>query len=137
MADFEIIEADFQQYYHLDVATLKFRRYARLLINLPMESRFIQKYSPFKDWNWDKEMQSQILHTLDSIATMYANSHRKKGTKALKAPVQAQPDYVEKAKKEAKNKKKEENELDQLDLTEIFEKRNNKVNKLEAKPNGA
>lgn len=80
-------------------------------------------------------MQSQILHTLDSIATMYANSHRKKGTKALKAPVQAQPDYVEKAKKEAKNKKKEENELDQLDLTEIFEKRNNKVNKLEAKPN--
>lgn len=137
MAEFEIIEADFQQYYNLDVATLKFQRFARLLVNLPTESRFIQKFSPFKDWTWDKEIQSQILHTLDTMVTMYSNAHRKKGHAPIKTPPQVQPDYVEQAKKDAKKQKKEDLQVDQADLAEIFEKRNNQVNKLEAKVNGA
>lgn len=136
MADFEIVEADFQQYYNLDVSTLGFQRYARLLMNLPPESRFFQKYSPFKDWDWDKEVQSQILHTLDSIATMYGNTHRKKGTPPLKTPPQAQPDYVKEAKKGAKEQKREESMIDQADLMEIFEKRNNEVKKMEGNKNG-
>ena len=133
MAEFEIVEADFQQYYNLDVSTLKFQRFARLLANLPPESRLIQKYSPFKDWTWDKEMQSQILHTLDTIVTMYANAHRKKGRAPMKNPPQVQPDYVEEAKKNAKKQKKENLLIDQADLAEIFEKRNNQVKKLETK----
>lgn len=131
MADFEIVEADFQQFYNLDISQLGFRRYARLLINLPMESRFMQKQSPFKDWNWDKEMQSQILHALDMLAAMYANSHRKKGAKPIKPPELVQPDYVIKAKKQAKEDKKVDNQEDQKDLADIFEKRNNKVKRIE------
>lgn len=137
MADYEIIEADFQQYYNLDVATLKFRRYARLLINLPIESRFVQKYLPFKDWDWDKEVQSRILQMLDIISCHLVNMHRKKGTKAIKPSDQFQPDYVKEAKKQAKEDKRETAKEDQQDLAAIFEARNNKVNKLEDMGNAA
>ena len=125
MADFEIIEADFQQYYHLDVSTLGFRRYARLLINLPAESRFVRKYSPFRDWSWDKEMQAQILRAVDTIATLYANTHRKKGQKALESPELVQPDYVARAKKDAKRQKRDDQAATLGELKAFFEKRNN------------
>lgn len=137
MADFEIIEADFQQYYNIDVSKLGFQRYARLLINLPEESRFIRKISPFQDWNWDKEIQSQILHTLDIIAVQYANSHRKKGSVAIKIPQQIQPEYVKKAKKDATSNKKDDNRKIQKDLSEIFERRNNRIKKVEGVINGS
>lgn len=136
MADFEIIEADFQQFYQLDVSSLGFQRYARLLINLPLESRFVQKYSPFRDWNWDKEVQSRILQMLDLISCHLVNMHRKKGTKPLKVQDQFQPDYVVEAKKNVKKSKKEEAAISQQELSEIFEKRNNKVKKLEERING-
>lgn len=136
MADYEIIEADFQQYYNIDVATLGFCRYARLLMNLPIESRFIQKYSPFKDWGWDKEVQSRILQMLDVIACQMVNMHRKKGTKAIKPAEQFQPDYVKEAKKQIKADKVENAKEDQKDLAEIFEARNNNVKKLEDRVNG-
>lgn len=101
------------------------------MINLPPESRFMQRYSPFKDWSWDKEVQVQILHSIDVLSAMYANSHRKKGAKPLKPPELIQPEYVAKAKKQAKEDKKATNQDDQKDLSDIFEKRNSKVKKLE------
>ena len=131
MADYEIIEADFQQYYNLDIASLKFRRYARLLVNLPIESRFVQKYLPSKDWDWDKEVQSRILQTLDIISCHLANMHRKKGTKAIKPSEQFQPDYVKEAKNMAKENKRETAKTDQEDLAAIFEARNNNINRLD------
>lgn len=137
MADFEIIEADFQQFYNLDVSKLGFQRYARLLINLPAESRFVRDKSPFVDWNWDKEIQSQILHSLDILVVNYANAHRKKGSVALKTPEQVQPDYVKKAKKVAKRNKKDSNKDIQKDLAEIFAKRNSNVKEYEGIINGS
>lgn len=131
MADYEIIEADFQQYYNLDVATLGFCRYARLLVNLPMGSRFIQKYSPFRDWDWDKEVQSRILQMLDLISCHLVNMNRKKGTKAMKVQEQFQPDYVREAKKQLKSDKKETNKEVQEDLAKIFESRNKDTKKME------
>ena len=136
MVDFDIVEADFQQYYNLDVSTLKFQRYARLLINLPTESRTMQKYSAFKDWNWDKEVQSRILQMLDLISCHLVNMHRKKGTKPLKVQDQFQPDYVKEAKKLARENKKELSREKQEDLATIFEARNNNVKRLEDKVNG-
>lgn len=102
--DSEIIEADFQQYYHLALRPLlrqDFPRFCRLLLNLPFESRFVQKYAPSKDWNWDKEVQSRILHTLDIIKCQIANMAKKSGQSSAKPQPQFQPDYVEKAKAEA------------------------------------
>lgn len=101
------------------------------MINLPPESRFMQRYSPFKDWSWDKEVQVQILHSIDVLSAMYANANRKKGAKPIKPPKLVQPEYVEKAKKQAKEDKKAINQDDQKDLSDIFEKRNSKVKKLE------
>jgi len=137
VADFEIIEADFQQFYTLDVTTIGFRRYARLLVNLPPESRFVQKCSPFKDWSWDKEVQTQILHAIDMFSAMYANAHRKKGSQPIKAPEVVQPDYVIEAKKKAKEAKREQNGVEQKELAELFNKRNNKVKDIEGKIDGS
>ena len=90
------------------------------------------KYAPFKDWNWDREMQSQILAAIDSFAVSYANAHRKKGSKRIKVPEQMMPEYVRAAKKEAKNGKKITEEEKQ-NLAAFFEARNSQVKKLGGK----
>ena len=96
----------------------------------------MQKYLPFKDWDWDKEVQSRILQMLDIISCHLVNMNRKKGTKALKPQDQFQPDYVKEAKKQAKEDKKESHKEDQQDLAEIFEARNKNVKKIEEILNG-
>ena len=98
-----------------------------------MESRYMQKYLPFKDWDWDKEVQSRILQMLDVIACQIANTHRKKGAKALKPQEQFQPDYVKDAKKQVKRNKKEDAKEDQAELAKIFGERNKNIKKLEGK----
>lgn len=125
MGDFEIIEADFQQFYKLDVRSLKFQRYARLLTNLPAESRFFRKQIESKDWDWDKEVQSRILLMLDTISCQLANMTKKKGAKPAKPGEQFQPDYVKEAKKKFKLQKRENNREELDDLKSIFEKKNN------------
>jgi S-adenosylmethionine synthetase len=84
----------------------------------------VKKYSPFKDWNWDKEMQSQILRAVDNMTTVYINSNRKKGSKKLKPPELVQPDYVKKAKKKLGEDQKNKAREKQEELAEFFEKRN-------------
>lgn len=133
MADFEIVDADFQQFYNLDVSKLGFRRFARLLVNLPFESRFVRKYLPSKDWDWDKETQSRILLMLDTISCQLSNIFKKKHNKIREPDEQFQPDYVKKAKKDVIEEKKEVNKDIQKDLKELFEKKNNKVNDLKVK----
>lgn len=68
---------------------------------------------------------------LDLISCHLVNMRRKKGTKALKVSEQFQPDYVKSAKAELKGKTREKRQEQQRDLAEIFEKRNNKVKKIE------
>lgn len=87
----------------------------------------MRKYTPSKDWNWDRETQSRILMMLDVISCQLSNMFKKKGKKPRQPDKQFQPDYVEKAKKEAEGEKKILNKNAQKDLAEIFEKRNNKV----------
>ena len=130
VADYEIIEADFQQYYNIDIATLKFCRYARLLVNLPMESRFFRQYVESKDWNWDKEVQSRILLMLDIISCQISNMGKKKGAKPRKPDEQFQPSYVKEAKKHAERKKKEANLEEMEDLRAIFSEKNRGVRQL-------
>lgn len=133
MADFEIIEADFQQFYNIDISKLKFRRYARLLTNLPANARMVQKYSPLKDWDWDKEMQAQILLAIDSLTTLYVNANKKKGAKKLEAPELVQPEYVKNAKEMMAQEKKKTSAYIQQDLEALFSAHNNKIKELENK----
>lgn len=127
MADFEIIEADFQQYYHLNVSKVMFRRYVRLLTNLPLESRFVRKYLPSKDWDFGMETQSRILMQLDMISCQLSNIFRKKGAKIRKPAEQFQPDYVKDAKKQAEKDKRSKNKESQKELVDIFKERNKMV----------
>lgn len=131
--DYEIIVADFQQYYHMDVIPIlrhEFRRFAILLLHLPFESRFVQKYCASKDWGWDKEVSSRILQALNVISCQIANMTREKGKPPIKPPEQFQPDYVKKAKQEMENNQRSENALssDQLkELREFWQARNHEV----------
>lgn len=120
--DAEIIEADFQQYYHLELWPLirsKFARYCRLLLHLPLESRFVQKYCESKDWDWDKEVQSRILHELNAISCQLSNMLRKEGKAPRKMDEQFQPDYVKKAKEKTRQTKPGQAAYSKEDMEEI------------------
>lgn len=88
------------------------------------------KHNPFQDWNWDKEMQVQILHSIDLMVTYYANANRKKGSKKAEVPEFNRPDYVQEAFEQAKEKQREENREQQKELAEFFEKRNAQMKEL-------
>lgn len=136
MEDFEIIEADFQQYYNLDVSEISFSRYARLLSQLPIESRYIQKYNSLKDWNWDKEIQSQILAKLDAVYCAFLNANRKKGKKPIKPQEQMMPEYVKKAKVDYLKRKQEAailNEEEMAKMDAYWKRKNPNIKFLEVK----
>lgn len=118
MEEFDLVEADFQQYYQLDVTKLPFRKYARLFANLPVESRVIKKLAPTANWTWRDETLSRILRELEILNAAFFNANRSKGTKPEKAGEQFQPEDVKKAKEayklEQENKEKDEVELKRM-----------------------
>lgn len=135
--EFEIIEADFQQYYGLELESLlryDFARYCRLLLHLPFESRFIQAHCTSKDWDWDKEVQSRILHALDTISCQLANIVKKEGRSPAKPRPQFQPDYVKKAKETAERSKQiiqmSSDELE--DMEQFWQEYNHNTKRLES-----
>lgn len=93
-------------------------------MNLPQESRFMRKISPFANWTWDKEVQSQILHALDSLICLTANINMKKGAKKLKPSEIMRPDYVKEAFKEANESKREQNSALNQELAQLFKNKN-------------
>ena len=100
-------EADFQQYYQINLDTAvkeDFARVSRLFAQLPPTSRVFCKASPLQDWTWDREMQSQILLQLGVISDQLSKFGTKK---RIKAPRQLQPDYVEAGKKKLKKLQKD------------------------------
>lgn len=131
--DFALIEADFQQYYNLDLTELlnnKFTRYCRLLHHLPFESRFAQKYLPSKDWTWEKETQARILNVLDALYCHVVNMTKSKGQPSRKIADLFQPDYVKAAKEEAERQRKEQDTLTSAELSvmkDFWKKRNYKA----------
>lgn len=127
------MEADFQEYYGLDIYELVERdpqKAARLFGMLGPLSRTIMALNPAKDWTWDREVQSRILAKLDIISCQVANLFRKKGKSALKPDKQYQPDYVEDAKKQAEEIRKEKKKFDEKEMNQIkqfWKARNPKV----------
>lgn len=125
MDEREIIEADFFQYYNLDIDEIGFSKCARLLLQLPFESRFVQAHCESKDWDWDKEVQSRILMKLDTISCQLANIFKKKGTQSSKPDKQFQPDYVKDAKKELDRQRSNKyNKEDMEKIKAFWAKRN-------------
>lgn len=86
---------------------------------------------PTKDWDFDKEMQSQILARLELISCQLSNMGKKKSEPKNKPGEQFQPDYVKEAKAEYARKKKEAVTDGTLDnLKAFFEARNPEANKI-------
>lgn len=104
-------------------------RLVRLMFNLPPESRLVSKYSPMRDWSWEKETQAQILAALDRIQCTIYNTHKPKGRGSAKPPELMQPDYVKRAKKEARfaevEKKKTKPSKEEMDKIREYWKRRN------------
>ena len=118
MEDFALVEADFQQYYHLNLLNevpidsdgkrTGFLRYARLFSNLPAESRIMREYDPMGGWSWNDEVQSRILAKIEAVEVALYNINRKKNAKPIEPSPQFEPDYVKRAKKNHEKREKAE-----------------------------
>lgn len=109
MEEFALVEADFQQYYHLNLEEIfnimltkgvGFLRYNRLFNGLPSESRIMLKMMPAGNWTWRDETFSRILRELSELKAITFNAAPKKSKKTIEADPQFQPDFVKEAKEE-------------------------------------
>lgn len=94
----------------------------------------MQKHCESKDWDWDKEVQSQILHQLSIISCQLANMTKKKGTKTIKPGNQFEPEYVTEAKKSYAKKEQQRKKLSEDELEEVkdfWQRRNYNVKNVE------
>lgn len=86
--EFEVLEADFQQYYGIDLIKMLrnggFSRFCRLAINLPQQSRFYVKLYPEVQWTWQEELLSNIFMAITNFNVDYHNANRAKGNPAVK-----------------------------------------------------
>lgn len=61
------LEADYHQYYNLDIYQMDRAKASRLLFQLPKDCRTYVKIEPSNQWGWEKEMLRHIMlwtHTL-------------------------------------------------------------------------
>jgi len=72
------LEADFQQYYHLDVAILDPAKAARLLFQLPRECRTYAKLAPASQWGWSEIMANKMVYLLETLVWMKTKDATKK-----------------------------------------------------------
>jgi hypothetical protein len=93
---FDELEADFQQYYNLDITAVRPARAARLMFQLPTRSRLFRKLEPANNWDWPEVLQNKIAYMLEVIAWQNANQGVKK-SKQTKPPTYYQPDFMKKA----------------------------------------
>jgi hypothetical protein len=75
---FDELEADFQQYYNLDVAFVKPARAARLMYLLPKTCRLFTIINPAVQWGWREVLQNKANHQLDVLIWQNANEGVKK-----------------------------------------------------------
>ena len=131
--EFSLLEADFQQYYHLNLLEAcpyadgrrsGFLRYARLFENLPAESRIFRKLVPAASWTWRDETLSQILQELNILRTMTYNMNKRKTAKSAKAMKKFEPDYITTAREELEELEKRECTKEREELEDFWRELN-------------
>lgn len=131
--EFSLVEADFQQYYHLNLLEVcpyadgrrsGFLRYARLFENLPAESRIFRKLVPAANWTWRDETLSQILQELNILTTLTYNMNKRKTAKSAKAMKKFEPDYVAETRERLEKEKKAQQAEEQAELKEFWQQLN-------------
>nr|DAG72440.1 MAG TPA: protein of unknown function (DUF5361) [Caudoviricetes sp.] len=128
--EFSLVEADFQQYYHLDLLEVcpyadgrrsGFSRYARLFENLPVESRIFRKLVPVASWTWRDETLSQILQELNILTTLTYNMNKRKTAKPAKTMKKFEPEYVSEMRKQLDKDRKKQQAEEQDDLKDLWQ----------------
>lgn len=128
--EFSLVEADFQQYYHLnlleacpdtDGCRSGFLRYARLFENLPVESRIFRKLVPAASWTWRDETLSQILQELNILTTLTYNMNKRKTAKPAKTMKKFEPEYVSEMRKQLDKDRKKQQAEEQDDLKDLWQ----------------
>lgn len=104
------LEADFQQFYNLDIATVPKDRAARLLFQLPAESRVFRAIRPELNWTWNEALLNKANYLLETILWTKTKDAEKK-TPHYK-PVPYVPEFMKLNSKEAK-------EYEAFDLDEL------------------
>lgn len=128
--EFSLVEADFQQYYHLNLLEAcpiadgrrsGFLRYARLFENLPVESRIFRKLMPAASWTWRDETLSQILQELNILTTLTYNMNKRKTAKPAKTMKKFEPEYVSEMRKQLDKDRKKRQAEEQDDLKDLWQ----------------
>ena len=131
--EFSLVEADFQQYYHLNLLEAcpyadgrrsGFLRYARLFENLPVESRIFRKLLPAASWTWHDETLSEILRELNTLTTITYNMNKRKTAPTAKVMKKFEPDYVAETRERLEKEKKAQQAEEQAELKEFWQQLN-------------
>lgn len=70
------LEADFQQYYGLDIAAVEPARAARLLFQLPRDCRVFVAISPPNQWGWSEVFANKLTYLMELM--LWQNSYNGK-----------------------------------------------------------
>ena len=90
------MEADFQQYYGLDISTVDLCRASRLLFQLPVSGRVITTLNPKAQWGWQEFLANKTNFLLEMIVWQNATPTKPKDKAKHKAekPKPFIPDFM-------------------------------------------
>lgn len=90
------LEADFQQYYGLDIADVLPPRAARLMFQLPRECRVFAKIAPASQWGWNEIMLNKLTYLAELLVWMKTKDATKKSPRNKPKPFV--PDFMDQGK---------------------------------------
>lgn len=92
-SNYDEIEADFQEFYHLDFGEVEIERASRLLFQLPKKSRFMRLLQPANNWSWNEVLLNDISYFLQVLA--WQNTQEAHEGNSANAPTVFVPDFME------------------------------------------
>lgn len=94
-SNYDEIEADFQEFYHLNFGEVEIERASRLLFQLPKKSRFMRLLQPANNWDWNEVLLNNISYYLQILAWQNTKDAQEEGER--NAPTIYLPDFMKDA----------------------------------------
>lgn len=91
-SNYDEIEADFQEFYHLNFEEVEIERASRLLFQLPKKSRFMRLLQPANNWGWNEVLLNNISYYLQILA--WQNTKDAQEDDGRNAPTMQLPDFM-------------------------------------------
>ena len=95
-SNYDEIEADFQEFYHLNFGEVEIERASRLLFQLPKKSRFMRLLQPANNWDWNEVLLNNISYYLQILAWQNTKDAQEEGG-GRNAPTIYLPDFMKDA----------------------------------------